>query len=315
MRIIHSDDFAIAFPRANMLHPADTRKSAAAWSLIAKTLPEERQRRLLLPVDRPVGEEELRLVHSLEYLERLRTSAYVAEIAEVPLIAVAPYALLDKFLLTPMRLAVQGTLLACIAGLQTGLAASTSGGFHRAQPDSGGGFSIYADVAVALTLLRSSGTLGPQDWVAHIDLDAHLGSGLAHCFMMDPRIRLYDMFNELAYPRDRMARDRLDSAVPVSPHSGGEAYLARLRATLPDFLDARTHRLAIYTASANAIAADWVGGLQLTETELLERDRYVIREVASRGIPLVVLAGGGYTGIAHKLLATTLIWMAEAYGK
>jgi histone deacetylase 11 len=315
MRIIHSDEFAIAFPRANMLHPADTRKSANAWSLIAKTLPQERLRRLLLPVERAVGEEELRLVHSAEYLEQLRTSANVAEIAEVPLIAVAPYALLEKFLLAPMRLAVQGTLLACIAGLQTGLAASTSGGFHRARPDGGAGFSIYADVAVALTLLRSSGALGPQDWVAHIDLDAHLGSGLAHCFMMDPRVRLYDLFNDQAYPRDRAARDRLDTAVPVTPHAGGEAYLAQLRATLPGFLDARTHRLAIYTASTNALAADWVGGLQLTETELLERDRYVIREAVSRGIPLVVLAGGGYTAIAHKLLATTLIWMAEVYGK
>jgi len=315
MRIIHSDDFAIAFPRANMLHPADTRKSAHAWSLIAKSLPEERLRRLLVPVDRPAGEEELRLVHSVAYLERLRTSASVAEIAEVPLIAVAPYALLEKFLLTPMRLAVQGTLLACISALQTGLAASTGGGFHRARPDGGAGFSVYADAAVALTLLRNSRALGPQDWVAHIDLDAHMGSGLAHCFMMDPRVRLFDMFNDLAYPRDRAARERLDMAVPVLPHTGGEAYLAQLRETLPGFLNARTHRLAIYTASGNAIAADWVGGLQLSETELLERDRYVIREIASRGIPLVVLAGGGYTAIAHKLLATTLIWMAEAYGK
>src|SRR6202012_777433 len=135
MRIIHSDDFAIAFPRANMLHPADTRKSALAWSLIAKTLSAEKQRRLLLPVDRPAGAEEPRLVHSTEYLERLGASAYVAEIAEVPLIAVAPHALLEKFLLTPMRLAVHGTLLACISALQTGLAASTSGGFHRAEPE------------------------------------------------------------------------------------------------------------------------------------------------------------------------------------
>ncbi|MEI9985139.1 MAG: hypothetical protein WDN69_19265 [Aliidongia sp.] len=60
MRIIHSDDFAIAFPRANMLHPADTRKSAHAWSLIAKSLPEGRQRRLLVPADRPATEDELR---------------------------------------------------------------------------------------------------------------------------------------------------------------------------------------------------------------------------------------------------------------
>ncbi|MEI9985140.1 MAG: hypothetical protein WDN69_19270 [Aliidongia sp.] len=243
------------------------------------------------------------------------SSSFVAEIVEVPLISVAPYPLLEKFLLTPMRMAVRGTMLACEAALETNLAVSTSGGFHRARPDAGAGFSIYADAAIALAGLRRSGALGPQDWVAHIDLDAQMGSGLAHCVMTDPRVRLFDLFNDLAYPRDQQARRRLDAAVPVEPHTGGERYLAALRAALPGFLDARTHRLAIYTAGANAVAADWVGGLQLAETDLLERDRYVIREVVSRGIPLVVLAGGGYTSIAHRLLATTIIWMAEVYGR
>src|SRR5271168_5589391 len=121
MRIIHSDEFAIAFPRANMLHPADTRKSAHAWGLISKCLPEARQQRLRLPADRQASEEELRLVHSAEYLAQLLASPYVAEIVEVPLISVAPYPLLDKFLLTPLRLAVRGTILACEAAIETGL--------------------------------------------------------------------------------------------------------------------------------------------------------------------------------------------------
>jgi len=315
MRIIHSDAFAIAFPRANMLHPADTRKSAHAWSLVSKCLPEVQQQRLLVPADRPASEEELRLVHTDEYLTQLLASPFVAEIVEVPLISVAPFALLDKFLLTPMRLAVRGTVLACEAALETGLAVSTTGGFHRAQPGSGAGFSIYADAAIAIADLRRRNLLGPEQRVAHIDLDAHMGSGLAHCFMGDPRIRLFDMFNEQAYPRDPHARKRLDAEVPVLPHTGGARYLAQLRERLPGFLDSGAHRLVIYNAGANVVASDWVGGLQLAETDLLERDRYVIREVRSRGLPLVILAGGGFTNMSHRLLATTIIWMAQAYDK
>ena len=233
MRIAHSDSFAIAFPRANMLHPADTRKSVHAWSLIAKCLSAPQIEQQLLPLDRLATDEELRLVHTQEYLDRLATSAFVADLVEVPLIGVAPFPLLDKFLLTPMRAAVRGTMLACEAALETGLAASTSGGFHRAGPETGGGFSVYADAAIAIADLRRRGKLGRDDQVGHVDLDGQLGSGMALCFIKDPRIRLFDMFNEQGYPRDPIARQRLDMAVPVAPFGGGERYLALLHQHLP----------------------------------------------------------------------------------
>lgn len=315
MRIVHADSFAIAFPRANMLHPADTRKSVHAWSLIAKCLPAPQLEQLLLPLDRLATDEELRLVHTQEYLGRLAASPFVADLVEVPLIGVAPFPLLEKFLLTPMRAAVRGTMLACEAALETGLAASTSGGFHRAGPAAGGGFSVYADAAIAIADLRRSGKLGPDDLVGHVDLDAQFGSGLALCFMNDPRIRLFDMFNDQGYPRDRVARKRLDTAVPVTPFGGSELYLALLRQHLPGFLDAQKLRLVIYDAGVNVVASDWVGGLQLNDADVLERDRFVIREVTQRGIPLVMLAGGGYIASSHRLLAMTLIWMAQAYAR
>ena len=108
---------AIADEDLSLLHPADTRKSVHAWSLIAQCLPAPQIDRLLLPLDRLATDEELRLVHDQDYLDRLAASPFVADLVEVPLIGVAPFPLLDKFLLTPMRAAVRGTMLACEAAL------------------------------------------------------------------------------------------------------------------------------------------------------------------------------------------------------
>ena len=77
------------------------------------------------------------------------------------------------------RLAVQGTINACLMALHDGVAGNLAGGTHHALPDRPEGFCVLNDVAVALRVLQRSG------WLRRalvVDLDVHQGNGTAAFF-------------------------------------------------------------------------------------------------------------------------------------
>src|SRR5205823_13305249 len=123
----------------------------------------------------PVSDEQLALVHTQDYLHSLHQSGVVAQAIEVPSLRRAPWWLLDRFVLQPMRWATAGSIAAGRAALENGLAINLGGGFHHAKPAAGEGFSIYNDIAVMVRVLRREGRLAEGHRVAYIDLDAHLG--------------------------------------------------------------------------------------------------------------------------------------------
>ena len=146
----------------------------------------------------------------------------------------------DWRVLRPMRWATAGTVLAAREAMRTGgLAVNLSGGYHHASRDRGEGFCVYSDIGIAITMLRDAGVLAPDDRVVYVDLDAHQGNGVARVFVDDPRVFIFDVYNELIYPRDAHARRRIDCDLPVPPGCDDGRYLSLLRAELPPFLDAR----------------------------------------------------------------------------
>ena len=160
---------------------------------------------------RPISHEELRAVHGAAYLGRLRESAYAARVLEVPAPGRLPASVIDWLILRPMRWATMGTILAARVAMRCGLTVNLSGGYHHARPDAGEGFSVYADAALAIADLRSSGQLAESDRVAYVDCDVHQGNGVGHCFRNDSRVFIYDQFNGAIYPwLDTRARARVD---------------------------------------------------------------------------------------------------------
>jgi histone deacetylase 11 len=310
MRIVYSRQYNITFFGIEHLHPFDSQKYGRAWDVLRKecgpVLAKYHQ-----TVDRPASDEELLMVHTSEYLQTLRSSLAIAAALEMPQLAVLPASILQWRILRPMRWAVRGSVLAGRAALQSGLAVNLSGGYHHAKPGKGEGFCLFSDAALIIRQLRADGQLGATAPVAYIDLDAHQGNGVCHECRDDPSVRIFDMYNRDIYPRgDLVARQRIDCNVPLEFNTTGAHYLRLLRSRLPAFLDesscADPPRLAIYNAGTDPYAYDQLGGMCLSAADILERDLFVIDQLQSRRIPVVMLLSGGYSKESFQLVAATI---------
>jgi histone deacetylase 11 len=315
--IVYSRHYDIRFFGLERLHPFDSRKYGRAWAVLREEFGRKLLENLVAP-GKPSGDDDLRSVHTEAYLATsLRSPAYLARVLEVPPVARLPRWVVDWRVLRPMRWATAGTVLAAREALRTGMAVNLAGGYHHASRDRGEGFSVYSDIGTAITVLRNERLLGPHDRVVYIDLDAHQGNGVARVFVDDPRVFLFDVYNEFIYPRDAHARRRIDRDLPIPPGYDDGRYLSLLRAELPPFLDAlsksKLPALAVYNAGTDVFAGDPLGNLNVSAEGVLARDQFVLQALSERGIPWVMLPSGGYTRESYKLLARTVSWSLRTW--
>jgi acetoin utilization deacetylase AcuC-like enzyme len=224
----------------------------------------------------------LELVHTREYLHQLESAGLSA--AEQRRLGIPWSAALWQ----RSRLASAGTLLAAQTALQDGLAANLAGGTHHAFADHGEGFCVINDVAIAVSKLRSEGSI---ERAAIIDLDVHQGNGTAAIFEHIDEVFTFSMHGERNYPRTKM-RSSLD--VPLNDGVADAEYLDALDRHLPTVLDRSAAEIAFYVAGVDVAAGDRYGKLALTDEGIRQRDRMVIEATRSRGIPLVIVLAGGY---------------------
>jgi len=187
------------------------------------------------------------------------------------------------------RASAAGTLLAARLALQHGLAGSTAGGSHHGQRETGAGFCVFNDVAIAAKALRADRTI---QRALVVDLDVHQGDGTADCLRDEPDLFTFSMHAEKNYPVRKIPSD-LDIGLP--DHMEDDAYLDVLQAHLPRLLDAIEPELVFLNAGVDPHRDDKLGRLDLTDEGLRRRDAYVIEQARSRGIPMVTVIGGGYS--------------------
>jgi histone deacetylase 11 len=309
VKVVYSPHYNVSFFGIERLHPFDSKKYGRAWKVLESQFGHELTNHHL-PVDRPVSDEELLLVHTPEYLASLHSPAKLAGILELPALQFLPGWMTAWRVLRPMRWATRGSVIAAKAALQTGAAINLSGGYHHAKPNQGEGFCVFSDAALIVYQLRQEKLLQPDDTVAYVDLDAHHGNGVCHQFLADRRISIFDMYNENVYPGKELEEHRrIDYNIPLPFGCPGAEYLAILRENLPRFLnslDSRRLRLAIYNAGTDVFAGDKLGGLGLSAGDVLERDLFVIHEFRQRKIPFVMLLSGGYSRESYQLVANTV---------
>ncbi|HEY0802899.1 MAG TPA: histone deacetylase [Steroidobacteraceae bacterium] len=230
----------------------------------------------------PIDRNTLELVHTREYLDRLESSGLSA--AEQRRLGL-PW---SDALWLRSRMATGGTLLAARQARQSGLGGNLAGGTHHAFPDHGEGFCVLNDVAVATSKLRTEGVI---ERAVIIDLDVHQGNGTAAIFEHDPDVFTFSMHGERNYPLAKM-RSSLD--VPLRNGCGDSEYLEELERHLPGVIERSGPDIAFYLAGVDVAAGDRYGKLALSEEGIRRRDRYVIEQVRSRGVPLVIVLAGGY---------------------
>ena len=122
---------------------------------------------------KPANDEDILLVHTPEYVDKLKTGTLSArEQMELEI----PF---SQELVGAFWLAAGGSILAARQALADGVSVNIGGGFHHAFPDHGEGFCMIHDVAVAIRRLQRDGKIRAA---MTVDCDVHQGNGTAAIF-------------------------------------------------------------------------------------------------------------------------------------
>ena len=225
------------------------------------------------------------------WVEAIHDPAYVAEVAAAD---VPPgktrrigFAVTERVARRAF-LAPGGTWLAARLALEHGYAANSAGGSHHALADSGAGYCVFNDLAIATHRLIAE---GDAKRVMIVDLDVHQGDGTAMLMAGRTNVFTFSIHAERNFP-SRKARSSFDLGLPDA--TGDQDYLAALAAHLPPAIDAFAPDLILYQAGVDPHRDDKLGRLALSDDGLTRRDRFVMREAQVRGIPLASVLGGGY---------------------
>ncbi|MEK9210078.1 histone deacetylase family protein [Sphingomonas sp. 2378] len=181
-----------------------------------------------------------------------------------------------------------GSWTAAMLALRHGFAANTAGGSHHALANTGAGYCIFNDLAIAANRLVEEGMVAR---VAIVDCDVHQGDGTAALTVGRSDIVTYSIHAEKNFPA-RKARSTLDVGLPDGVDDDG--YLAALDATLRPFLDEHRPDIILYQAGVDPFVEDRLGRLSLTREGLVARENLIADLALARGVPLASTVGGGY---------------------
>ncbi|HEU4564370.1 MAG TPA: histone deacetylase [Gemmatimonadaceae bacterium] len=226
--------------------------------------------------------DDLRLVHTADYVERLMEGRLTPE--EIRRIGF-PWS--PRLVERSLR-AVGGTLAAAGAALEHGVAMNLAGGTHHAFPDHGEGFCVFNDVAVAVRALQRAGRITRA---AIVDLDVHQGNGTHAIFAGDPSVFTFSMHGGRNYPFTKVPGS-LD--IELADGTGDAAYLEFLADALPRVLAAAAPDIVFYLAGADPHEGDRLGRLRLSFAGLARRDVMVMEPCREVGIPIAITIAGGY---------------------
>jgi acetoin utilization deacetylase AcuC-like enzyme len=181
-----------------------------------------------------------------------------------------------------------GTYAAAMTSLARGFAFNNAGGSHHALEESGAGYCVFNDLAIAAARLVRE---GQAERVLIVDCDVHQGDGTATLTRTRDAIATYSIHAEKNFPV-RKARSSLD--VPLPDGTGDAAYLEALETSLVPLVDAFRPSIILYQAGVDPFAGDRLGRLSLSQEGLGARDILVGALARDRGIPLAGTLGGGY---------------------
>lgn len=248
-----------------------------------------------------------------EWIEAVHDPAYVAEV-----LACAVPAEKERRIGFPVgprvsrrsQLSPGGTWLAARLALEHGFAANSAGGSHHALADTGAGYCVFNDLAIAANRLIAEATVAR---VLILDLDVHQGDGTAALAAGRDDIFTLSIHAEKNFPA-RKTRSTIDVGLPDG--TGDAEYLAALADVLSGALDDFRPELILFQAGVDAHGDDKLGRLALTDAGLAARDRLVAGAARDRGVPLASALGGGYGADRMEVArrhARTMVALAEAY--
>src|ERR1700729_1761584 len=254
---------------------------------------------------RPASDQDVLLVHTPEYVQKLKTGTLSArEELEMEV----PY---SPELVRAFWLGAGGSILAADYALQNHIAVNIGGGFHHAFPDHGEGFCMIHDVAVAIRRMQRDGKIRTA---MTVDCDVHQGNGTAAIFagtrtetaplpsVASPAIgrqgkdipakpggaHAGDVFTISLHQHNNYPQHKPPSSIDIDLPDGvgDDDYLAWLDNALSSGLRQFEPDLLCYVAGADPYREDQLGGLDLTIEGLKRRDALLFRVARAQDIPV-----------------------------
>ena len=207
-------------------------------------------------------------------------------------------------------LSLGGTWLAAKLAMENGFAANAAGGSHHALPDSGAGYCVFNDLAVAALRLIDD---GDATRILIVDLDVHQGDGTAVILAGREDVATLSIHAEKNFPV-RKAQSTMDVGLADGTTDG--EYITALESALDVMIEQNRPDLILYQAGVDVHVDDKLGRLALTDAGIAARDAIVAGRARSLGIPLASVLGGGYGDDVHAVAArhaATMRTLATAY--
>ena len=250
----------------------------------------------------PMPREWLEAVHCPDYVEQVFLAEVPREKERRIGFPVTPH------IASRVRHTNGGTWLAAQLAMEHGYAANSAAGSHHALYDTGAGYCVFNDLAVAANRLIAQ---GDAQRILIVDLDVHQGDGTASLTALRDDIFTLSIHAEKNFPV-RKARSNRD--IGLQDGTDDDGYMEVLERELPALLDIFAPDIVLYQAGVDPHGDDKLGRLALTDAGLEQRDRFVVAQARSRSLPVASALGGGYgenqriVGLRH---AASMLSMAD----
>ncbi len=276
MKIFHTDQFRFPLPAKHYFPLRKYRLLREAVEAAGLVSPKD----LIVPA--PATDEQILRAHDFDYLQRVKNGQLTdQEIRRLGL----PW---SPELVARARRTAGGTIAACRAALDDGIAVNLAGGTHHASRNRGQGFCLFNDSIIAARAMQAEGRARR---VVILDCDVHQGNGTAAIAADDPTIFTFSIHNEQNFP---LHKEPSDLDIGLDDGTGDAEYLEALEDGAPQSLALAEADLALYLAGADPHEGDLLGRFAMSKEGLGQRDRMVLEFCREAGIPVAVLLAGGY---------------------
>lgn len=246
---------------------------------------------------KPASEDTLRLFHSEEHIEMVRTYSSIGrgylDYGDTP-----AYKGVFEAALTVVGASVEA-VDAIVKGRATH-SLGIVGGLHHAGRDRSAGFCVFNDVAVAMTYLLE--VRGLQR-ILYVDIDAHHGDGVYYSFQDDPRVWIGDIHQrgDTLYPGtgwewETGVGEALNTKlnIPLPPGASDRELLEAIERVV-EFGEKAAPQIVLMQTGTDGLIHDPLTQLKYTldgHQEAVMR----IHDLAEKkcGEKLAVFGGGGY---------------------
>ena len=184
-------------------------------------------------------------------------------------------------------MATGGTVLSAELALRYQLACNTAGGSHHAFADSGNGYCVFNDVAVAAYNLLNKHLVKK---ILIYDLDVHQGDGTAKIFENNDQVYTFSAHSKKNYP---LVRQQSNKDIELEDDITDEEYLTMVSKSL-EFVNKMNFDFVFYVAGVDIHKDDRLGKLNITTEGIEKREKMVINNFYKNQIPLCGVLGGGY---------------------